>query len=113
MAPPLRLVLCDTAVVDADTALSARALEACARAGVEAVLEPGLDADAVLAEWTATGPETIAVGASLSAAPVSAVWVGPLDLDVRGSNVRVAEDGDELLYEAVITELAERRARGR
>jgi hypothetical protein len=109
MAAPLRLVLCDTAAVDTDTALSGRALEACERAGVEVVMEPGLDADLVLAEWTATGPETIAVGASLSEAPVSAVWVGPLDLDVRGENVRVAEDGSELLYEAVITELAERR----
>jgi hypothetical protein len=110
MAAPLRLVLCDSAAVDTDTALSARALEACERAGVEVVLEPGLNADAVLAGWTATGPETIAVGAPLHTAPVSAVWVGPLDLDVRGPNVRVAEDGDELLYEAVITELAERRA---
>jgi hypothetical protein len=109
MAAPLRLVLCDTAAVDADTALSARALEACARAGVEIVMEPALDPEAVLAEWTATGPETIAVGATLAAAPVSAVWVGPDDLEVRGENVRVAEDGDELLYEAVITELAERR----
>jgi hypothetical protein len=111
MAAALRLVLCDTAAVDTDTALSARALEACSRAGVEVVMEPGLDPDAVLAEWTATGPETIAVGASLRDAPVSAVWVGPADLDVRGANVRVAEDGDELLYAAVITELAERRGR--
>jgi hypothetical protein len=109
MAAPLRLVLCDSAEVDTDTALSGRALEACERAGVEVVVEPGLNADAVLAEWTAGGPETIAVGASLHAAPVSAVWVRPLDLEVRGPNVRVAEDGDELLYEAVITELAERR----
>jgi hypothetical protein len=109
MAASLRLVLCDSAAVDTDTALSARALEACERAGVEVVVEPGLNADAVLAEWTATGPETIAVGAPLHQAPVSAVWVGPLDLEVRGPNVRVAEDGDELLYEAVITELAERR----
>jgi hypothetical protein len=111
MPAPLRLVLCDSAAVGTDTALSARALEACSRAGVEVVMETGLDADAVLAEWTATGPETIAVGASLRDAPVSAVWVGPADLDVRGPNVRVAEDGDELLYEAVITELAERRDR--
>jgi hypothetical protein len=109
MAAALRLVLCDTAAVDTDTALSARALEACDRAGVRLVMEDGLDAEAALAEWTATGLETIAVGASLKDAPVSAVWVGPLDLDVRGPNVRVAEDGDELLYEAVITELAERR----
>jgi hypothetical protein len=110
MAAPLRLVLCDSAAVDTDTALSARALEACDRAGVEVVLEPGLNAEAILAEWTATGPETIAVGAPLHEAPVSAVWVSPLDLEVRGPNVRVAEDGEELLYEAVITELAERRS---
>lgn len=109
MPAPLRLVICDTAAVDTDTALSARALEACRRAGVEVVMAPGLNAGAVLAEWTATGPETIAVGASLREAPVSAVWVGPLDIEVRGPNVRVAEDGGELLYEAVITELAERR----
>jgi hypothetical protein len=109
MPAPLRLVLCDSAAVDTDTALSARALEACERAGVEVVVEPGLDVDVVLAEWTATGPETIAVGAPLHAAPVSAVWVSPLDLEVRGANVRVAENPDELLYEAVITELAERR----
>jgi hypothetical protein len=37
------------------------------------------------------------------------VWVTPLDLEVRGPHVRVAEQGDELLYEAVISELAERR----
>jgi hypothetical protein len=35
--------------------------------------------------------------------------VSPLDLDVRGEHIRVAEDGDELLYEAVISELALRR----
>jgi hypothetical protein len=109
MAAALRLVLCDTAAVDTDTALSARALEACERAGVRIVMEEDLDAEAILAQWTATGPETIAVGASLHDAPVSAVWVSPLDLHVRGPNVRVAEDGGELLYEAVITELAERR----
>jgi hypothetical protein len=37
------------------------------------------------------------------------VWVGPLDLEVRGEHVHVAEDGDELLYNAVIAELARRR----
>jgi hypothetical protein len=53
--------------------------------------------------------QCIGVGAALQAAPVGAVWVGPLDLEVRGANVRVAEEGDELLYEAVISELAARR----
>ena len=42
-------------------------------------------------------------------APVSAVWVSPLDLEVRGPTIRTAEEGDELLYEAVISELAQRR----
>jgi hypothetical protein len=36
--------------------------------------------------------------------------VRPLDIEVRGTTVRVAEEGDELLYEAVIAELATRRA---
>ena len=35
--------------------------------------------------------------------------MSPLDLEVRGPTVRVAEEGDELLYEAVISELAQRR----
>jgi hypothetical protein len=109
MAAPLRCVLCDADAVDTETALSGRAVEACARAGVELVIEAGLDAEAQLRERAVSGEETIAVGATLAGAPVSAVWVSPLDLEVRGANVRVAEDGDELLYEAVITELAERR----
>jgi hypothetical protein len=53
--------------------------------------------------------QCIGVGAALQAAPVGAVWVTPLDLEVRGANVRVAEEADELLYEAVISELAARR----
>ena len=53
--------------------------------------------------------EAIAVGARLHDAPVSAVWVGPQELEVRGPHVRVAEDDEQLLYDAVITELAERR----
>jgi hypothetical protein len=52
--------------------------------------------------------ECIAVGARLRDAPVGAVWVGPLDLEVRGPAIRVAES-EELLYEAVISELAARR----
>ena len=56
-----------------------------------------------------TPEQCIGVGAALAGAPLSAVWVSPLDLEVRGPTVRVAEAGDELLYEAVIAELATRR----
>jgi hypothetical protein len=108
MPARLRCVFCDPDAVDLESRLGRRALEACARAGVEVVEEP----DDVAQEMRERGlrPEAcIAVGAGLAGAPVSAVWVGPLDLDVRGPEVRSAEDGDELLYEAVITELAERR----
>jgi hypothetical protein len=56
-----------------------------------------------------TPEQCIGVGAALAGAPLGAVWVSPLDLEVRGPTVRVAEEGDELLYEAVITELAQRR----
>jgi hypothetical protein len=37
------------------------------------------------------------------------VWIGPGDLETRGPTVRVAEDDEQLLYDAIITELAERR----
>ena len=50
--------------------------------------------------------QCIGVGAALRDAPVGAVWVSPLDLEVRGPTIRTAEEGDELLYEAVISELA-------
>ena len=50
--------------------------------------------------------QCIGVGAALRDAPVGAVWVSPLDLEVRGPTIRIAEEGDELLYEAVISELA-------
>jgi hypothetical protein len=45
----------------------------------------------------------------LADAPLGTVWVSPLELDVRGQHIRVAEDVDELLYDAVISELAQRR----
>jgi hypothetical protein len=80
----------------------------CARCG-EAL--EAWDAEEVLLairERVLDAEECAAVGARLRDAPVGALWVGPLDLDVRGPHVRVAE-GDDLLYEAVITELAERR----
>ena len=41
--------------------------------------------------------------------PVGTVWVSPLDLEIRGEFVRVAEEEDDLLYQAVISELAQRR----
>jgi hypothetical protein len=122
----LRCVFYDPAAVDEDSRLSALALEACARADVEVYALAG-DEDSVdvAGEAHAVAPdegpfgfvmracgyersECIAVGAALRDAPVSAVWVGPLDLDVRGPAVRVAES-EELLYEAVISELAARR----
>jgi hypothetical protein len=123
----LRCVFYDPEAVDEDDRMTERALEACARAGVE-VYELAGDEDVVVVEGEEhevpddVGPfefvlrahgfdrgEAIAVGARLEQAPVSAVWVGPEELDVRGPHVRVAEDADQLLYDAVITELAERR----
>ncbi len=56
-----------------------------------------------------TPDQCIGVGAGLAGAPLGTVWVSPLDLEVRGPHVRVAEEGEELLYEAVISELAARR----
>ena len=116
---PLRCVFYDPDVVDADSHLSARAFEACARAeiavfelkGEDAVeLEGELQGIAfVMRALNLSDEECIGVGAAFKDAPVGAVWVSPLDLDVRGPTVRVAEDGDELLYEAVISELAQRR----
>jgi hypothetical protein len=116
---PLRCVFYDPAAIDAGSRLSARAFEACARAEI-AVFELKGD-DAVELEGELQGiafvmralnlraEECIGVGAALAQAPVGAVWVSPLDLEVRGPTVRVAEEGDELLYEAVISELAQRR----
>jgi hypothetical protein len=125
---PLRCVFYDPDAIDADSRLSARALEACERAGVEAYALSG-DEDEVLIDGEPhelpedVGPiafvmraggyepeQCIGVGAALAPAPLSAVWVTPDDLDVRGPHVRVAEDPDELLYDAVISELAERRS---
>jgi hypothetical protein len=127
MPAALRCVFYDPQVVDADSHLSERAFEACARADVEVFALAG-DEDAVDIEGerhdvsgedgaiafvmralALTRQQCIGVGSALAEAPLGAVWVSPLDLEVRGSNVRVAEEGDELLYEAVISELAERR----
>jgi hypothetical protein len=123
----LRCVFYDPEAVAEDDRMTERALEACARAGVEVYALAG-DEDVVTVNGEDhdipedVGPfafvmrahgfeeaEAIAVGARLELAPVSAVWVGPNDLEVRGPRVRVAEDEDQLLYDAVITELAERR----
>ena len=115
----LRCVFYDPDAVDADDRMTERALEACVRAGDEdVVVGEGEEHDVpedvgpfafVLRAHGFERGEAIAVGARLEQAPVSAVWVGPLELDVRGPQVRVAEDEEQLLYDAVITELAERR----
>ena len=119
MPASLRCVFYDPEAVDADSHLSARAFEACARAGVVVFALAGHDAvefedeprsvEFVMRALGHAPEQCIGVGAALAGAPVSAVWVSPLDLDVRGPTVRVAEEGDELLYEAVISELAQRR----
>ena len=124
----LRCVFYDPDAVDAGTRLSERAFEACARADVEVFALAG-DEDAGRARRRAPrrhrrrrrdrvrdararrsrASSASASAPALPARPLGAVWVGPLDLDVRGPHVRVAEEGDELLYEAVISELAARR----
>jgi hypothetical protein len=117
----LRCVFYDPEAVDEGSRLSERALEACARADVKVYALSGdgevehegelRSIEFVMRAHAFAPEECIGVGAALDGAPVGAVWVGPEELDVRGEHVRVAEDGDELLYEAVITELAERRGR--
>jgi hypothetical protein len=114
----LRCVFYDPEAVDEDSRLSERALEACRRAGVEVFALAGdgevehegelHSIEFVMRAHAFQPEECIGVGAVLQDAPVSAVWVPPAELEVRGEHVRVAED-DELLYGAVITELAERR----
>jgi len=119
MSPRLRCVFYDPDAVDAGSRLSERAFEACARAeiavfelkGEDAVeLEGELQGIAfVMRALNLDAEQCIGVGAALRDAPVGAVWVSPLDLEVRGPTIRTAEEGDELLYEAVISELAQRR----
>jgi hypothetical protein len=124
MSAALRCVFYDPEAVDAQSHLSERAFEACARAGVEVFALAGDEdsvevhgerhdvsdpIDFVMRALALTREECIGVGAALADAPLGAVWVTPLDLEVRGPHVRVAEEGDELLYEAVISELAARR----
>src|SRR6218665_3299400 len=115
----LRCVFYDPSAVDAESRLSERALEACSRA--EVAVFALADTDAVEFEGEPRGiafvmralalaPEQcVGVGAALAGARVGTVWVGPLDLEIRGPTVRVAEEAGELLYEAVISELAQRR----
>jgi hypothetical protein len=123
----LRCVFYDPDAVDSEDRMTARALEACARAEVEVYALAGDEATVTVAgEEHDVGEDVtaiefvmracayerdqcIGVGPALAPAPLGAVWVGPEDLEVRGANVRVAEDADQLLYDAVISELAERR----
>jgi hypothetical protein len=115
----LRCVFYDPDAVDAGSHLSERAFEACERAEVAVFALAGEDAVElegelqgiafVMRALNLTREQCIGVGQSLADAPLSAVWVSPLDLDVRGEHIRVAEDADELLYDAVISELALRR----
>jgi hypothetical protein len=128
MATSLRCVFYDPDAVDAGTRLSERAFEACARADVDVFALAG-DEDTVelrgephevthpegaiafvMRALDYTPEQCIGVGSALAGAPLSAVWVSPLDLEVRGPTVHVAEGGDELLYEAVVAELATRRS---
>ncbi|HEX6023639.1 MAG TPA: hypothetical protein VFZ00_16725 [Solirubrobacter sp.] len=127
MSAALRCVFYDPDAVDAGSRLSERAFEACARADVEVYALAGDEAEVevhgerhdvtgedgaiafVMRALGLTPEQCIGVGAALADAPLGTVWVTPLDLEVRGPSVRVAEEGDELLYEAVISELAARR----
>ena len=112
----LRCVFYDPDAVDAGSRLSERAFEACARAEIAVFALQG--EDAVELEGELQGIAFVMRALDLDAravhrrrrraadAPVGAVWVSPLDLEVRGPTIRTAEEGDELLYEAVISELA-------
>jgi hypothetical protein len=127
MPASLRCVFYDPDAVDVDSHLSARAFEACARAGIDVfalaggeetvnlegesheVTHPDGSIAFVMRALSYTPEQCIGVGSALISSPVSTVWVSPLDLEVRGAKVRVAEEGEELLYQAVIAELAIRR----
>jgi hypothetical protein len=123
----LRCVFYDPDAVDAGSRLSERAFEACVRAGVDVfalagdedtvelrgesheVAQPPGAVAFVMRALALRPEECIGVGSALRDAPLGAVWVSPLELEIRGPTVRVAEAPDELLYEAVIAELATRR----
>lgn len=127
MPGSLRCVFYDPAVLDPGSRLNAMAFEACARAevavyalaGDEAVVELGGEVHDIATEDGSvafvmralglTGEQCIGVGAVLAGSPVGTVWVGPLELEIRGPFVRVAEEEEDLFYQAVISELAQRR----
>src|SRR3954469_3300695 len=127
MASRLRCVFYDPDAVDPGSRLTERAFEACVRADVEVYALAGDEYQvdiagevhdvsgedgAIAFVMRALGFEpdqAIGVGAALAAAPLGAVWVSPLDLEVRGEHVRMAEEEEDLLYQAVISELARRR----
>jgi hypothetical protein len=127
MSAALRCVFYDPDILDPASRLNDLAFEACARADVqvyalagdETAVEVGGELHDVAIEDGSvafvmralglTGEQCIGVGAALAGAPVGTVWVSPLDLEIRGSFVRVAEEEDDLLYQAVISELAQRR----
>src|SRR3954464_15141772 len=123
----LRCVFYDPDAVDAGSRLTERAFEACARADVAVFALAGDEIEVDIAGEThdVTGEDgaiafvmrslgleadqAIGVGAALHGAPIGAVWVSPLELEVRGPTVRVAEEEEDLLYQAVVSELAQRR----
>ena len=127
MPGSLRCVFYDPSVLDPGSRLNDMALEACARAEVQVYAlagdetavevggerhDVGLEDGSVAFVMRAlglTGEQCIGVGAALAGTPVGTVWVSPLDLEIRGSFVRVAEEEADLLYQAVISELAQRR----
>ena len=127
MPGSLRCVFYDPSVLDPSSRLNDLALEACTRAevqvyalaGDEAAVEVGggrhdiaIEDGSVAFVMRAlglTGEQCIGVGAALAGTPVGTVWVSPLDLEIRGAFVRVAEEAAALLYQAVISELAQRR----
>ncbi|MBE2317301.1 hypothetical protein DVA67_015070 [Solirubrobacter sp. CPCC 204708] len=127
MPASLRCVFYDPDIVDPGSRLNDMALEACARADVQVFalandedsVEVGGERHDVATEdgsvafvMRALGlqrEQCIGVGAALAGAPVGTVWVGPLELEIRGPFVRVAEEEEDLLYQAVISELAQRR----
>ncbi len=127
MPASLRCVFYDPAVLDPDSRLNELAFEACERAevavyalaGDEAVVEVGDElydvgvedgsVAFVMRALGLTSEQCIGVGAALAGTPVGTVWVGPLELEIRGTFVRVAEEEDDLLYQAVVSELAQRR----
>src|SRR3954447_7775618 len=127
MASRLRCVFYDPDAVDAGSPPTQPPLEACARADVQVFALAGDEYQVDIARevhdvsgedgaiafvMRALGLEAdqaIGVGAALAAAPLGAVWVSPLDLEVRGEHVRMAEEQEDLLYQAVISELAQRR----